>query len=370
MKTYLRWVLVCVLIISFLPFQTAQAASGIPGSPDFGYGAWLYLDGKYFDQGLALLQDLHLDWVAIEVDWAELAETSSSQINTTRLDQAVNAAAASGTAVMLSLTNAPDWAMTVNGPDASAATDLILTIWQKYGEQVFAVELFPGANTTYGWGANPNPSAYADLFLQVKNGLSQAGSPLLLIAGGLQPLQSGASSSDWNDLAFLRGLYAAGAASWMPVLSLQFSQLTGSPLQSTSEKGTTLRHYEAVRQIMNDFDHSNGLLWMTRLNAPDGTITLDDQQYASGQRQTEWLQQSLVQVRSQLYVGVVFAHNLNPAESNLSVHGRDALVLEAGSIHPFYSVFKAIIHQTNPESGPTRPGMPKSNNLLKCKYKT
>ncbi|MHB8194253.1 MAG: hypothetical protein ACYDGL_13375 [Bellilinea sp.] len=370
MKKYLSWVLVCVFLISLLPSQTAQAARGVPGSPDLGYGAWLNLSGKYFDQGLSLLPDLNLDWVAIEVDWAEMTGTSKVTLNTSRLDLAVSAAVASNTAVMLSLTNPPEWDITDAGPDAAATAELIRKLWQKYGEKITAVELFPGANTSQGWKANPNPADYAELFLSVDSQLVQAGSSILLIAGGLRPLSSSSPGTDWNDLDFLRGLYAAGAKDWMPVLSIQFSQLTGSPLQTSSGSGTILRHYEAIRQVMLDFDHANSLLWVTRINAPDGTIIPDDKQYSNRQHQTEWLQQALIQVRSQLYMGVVIAHNLNPAESNHSIYGRDALVLDAGSIHPFYSVFKAIIHQTNPESGTARPGMPKSTNLLKCKYKT
>ncbi len=368
MKKQLRWILVCALFLTLLPFQTAQAARGVPGSPDFGYGAWLFLNGKYFDQSLALLKDLQLDWVAIEVDWAALAKTSNARLDTARLDQAVNAAAASGAAVMVSLTNPPDWALTTSGPDAAAAASLILTLWQRYGEKLTAVELFPGANTRSGWGANPSPAAYAALFLQVQSQLTKAGSPVLLVAGGLRPLAGGASGKDWNDLDFLRGLYTAGANDWMNVLSVQFPRLTGSPLETPTS--TTLRHYEEIRQVMLDFNHPTGLLWVTRMNPPDGTISIEDRECTDLQSQTEWLQQALIQARSQLYMGVVFAHSLNPPESNQVVHGRDALILEAGSLHPFYSVFKAIIHQTNPETGAARPGMPKSTNLLKCKYKT
>lgn len=370
MRKHLRWILVCVLFLSLLPTQTAQAARGIPGSPDLGYGAWLFLDGRYFDQSLALLEDLKLDWVAIEIDWSLLAAKPNLPMDTTRLDQAVNASAACGTAIMISLTNPPDWAMTASGPDAAAVGTLVLNLSQRYGEKLIAVELLPGANTSAGWGTKPSPSAYASLFVQVKSQLAQSGSPLLLISGGLRPLTAGASGVDWDDLEFLRGLYAAGASEWMEVLSIQFTQLTGDPLQTRSNSGTTVRHYEEIRQVMLDFDHATGLLWVTRINPPDGTISIGDREYANRQSQTEWLQQALIQVRSQLYMGVVFTHSLNPPESNQAIHGRDALVLDSGSIHPFYSVLKAIIHHTNPDSGPVRPGMPKSTILLKSKNKT
>ena len=370
MAKILRWVLICALLIGFLPVGQAQAARGLPGSTEFGYGAWLHPNGAYFDQGLALLQDLALDWVAIEVDWASMAASPEARINFTKLDRAVATASRSGTAVLLSLTNPPDWAMTPVGPDHAATAGFLLTMSKLYGEQLCAVELFPGANTNAGWHANPNPAAYASLFKDVRVQLDGGGNPMHLIAGGLRPLTTGASTTDWNDLDFLRGLYAAGANEWMPILSIQFSQMTGHPLQTTADPGTPLRHYEQVRQVMLDNGHTTGLIWMTLFNAPDGTINVTDSQFADSQHQTEWLQQALIQVRSQLYMGVVFAHNLNPAQSIPSVYGSEALVIDRTSVHPFYSVYKAIIRQTKPDTGTPRPGRPKGTSLLKCKNKT
>lgn len=370
MKNSMRWLLVCMLLISALPAQTASAARGVPGSPDLGYGAWLHLNGQNLEHAKSLLAELHLDWLAIEIDWSAIVPDPNSSLDTSALDRVIQDSAACGTAIMLSLTDPPAWALTPAGPDPSAAADLILNLYRRFGEQISAIELFPGANTGEGWGANPDPAAYASLFLLVQSRLADAGYSPLLIAGGLRPLSTGAPGTDWNDLDYLRGLYTAGARDWMPVLSLQFTSLTGTPLQAPAAGKNLLRHYEEVRQVMLDYGHTNGLLWMTRLAAPDGTIHLNDLQFAGRQRQAEWLQQALVQMRSQLYMGVIFAHNLNTATSNLSIHGYDALILQNGSIHPFIPVFKAIIQQSNPDAGSPLPGRPKGTPFLRCKYKT
>lgn len=370
MAKILRWALICALLISFLPIRQAQAARGIPGSAEFGYGAWLHPNGAYFDQGLALLQDLALDWVAIEVDWASMAAGPEAAVDFSKLDRAVATASRSRTAVLFSLTNPPDWAMTPAGPDHAATAKFVLTLSKLYGEQLCAIELLPGANTTAAWRAQPDPASYASLFMDIRAQLDGIGNPMHLVAGGLRPLSASAPAADWNDLDFLRGLYTAGAKDWMSILSIQFPQVTGNPLQTTADGGTPLRHYEMVRQVMLDNGHVNGLLWMTLFNAPDGTISASDSQFADRQHQAEWLQQALIQVRSQLYMGVVFAHNLNPAQNKPSVYSPDALVLDRTTVHPFYSVFKAIIRQTNPDTGATRPGRSKGTNLLKCKYKT
>jgi len=369
MVNLLRRALIIALILVIIPMGQVQAARGEPGSTEFGYGAWLHPEGAYYDQGLALLKDLALDWVAIDVDWAALAPTATTPINTSNLDRAFTTASSNNTNILLSLTNPPDWAMTSTGPNAQMVAALLLDFHNRYGETLCAVELLPGANTAAGWKAIPNPADYAAFITTVSQNLAAVGVPIHLIAGGLRPPSAASSSADWDDLEFLRGLYTSGAADWMNTLSLQFTALTGQPLQNIDQVNV-FRHYEAVRQVMLENGHTSGRIWVTLINTPDGTINASDSFFADRQHQTEWLQQALIQVRSQLYVGAAFAQNLNPAQNNSGIFRSDALVIDRASVHPFYAVFKALIRQTNPETGNTRPGRPKGTTLLKCKYKT
>jgi len=371
MKRFRHAVLTAVLLLCITAPNMVQAAAGAPGSPDFGYGAWLHLDGNYLQSSLSAMAELQLDWIAIELDWSLYMPDPSTSPDMMAFDQALQSAAANNTAVMISLTNPPQWALTSSGPVADAASQIISSLAMRYPGVVQAVELFPHANTVAGWKAQPDPKAYARLVKDIKKYLNGDGINLTLAAGGLSPAVSTSSDIDMQDLDFLRGLYAAGAAQWMEVISIRFPQITGSPLKTPSGDQTyVLRHYEQVRQVMLENNHTSGLIWITQLSVPDGTIDRRDRVYLEPLRQAEWLQQAAMQIRSQLYIGVFMAQNINPPSPATSHFGRESLILKPDSVHPFYSVLKAIIQQMHPDNPQTDAGRPKGSSLLKCKYKT
>jgi len=370
MKRIVFTALILLVLLSCLAPRNVQAVAGVPGSPEFGYGAWLHPDGKYFQEGLNSLSDLQLDWIAVDLDWAKWMPDPGKTPDVSALDRVMQSAAGSGIAVMISISNPPTWAVTKQGPDAIVTSQTLVFLATRYAGILQAVELFPAANTFEGWNASPDPAAYARMYTDVKTSLTSLGIDIFLVAAGLHPVAQ-TSARAWNDLDFLRGLYAAGAAQWLDVIGLRLNHLTGNPL-NTSQEGMSfgLRHYEAVRQVMLDNNHPSGMIWITQLCVPDGTINSGDKVYQNSQRQAEWLQQTAIQIRSQLYMGVVFFQNINPPSSSAAEFGKIALILSSDSFHPFYSVLKAIIQQTHPVGQEQSSGRPKSNSLLKCKYKT
>lgn len=371
MKRFHTAALIIGILLSLFSPQKVQAAAGAPGSPDFGYGAWLHLNGNYLQNGLDSMAELKLDWIAIEVDWARWLPNPGITPDLSAMDQAMRSAAEHGSAVMISLTNPPDWALTDQGPSADAAAQLISSLASRYSGVLQAVELIPGANKTTGWKAAPVPAVYARFYTNIKNILKAQGIHLFLVAGGFSPVDAVKANGDMPDVEFLRGLYDAGAAGWLDVIGLHFSQLTGSPLNApTSNESRVLRHYEQIRQIMLENNHQSGVIWITQLSVPDGTIEIGDRVYLDPQRQAEWLQQATNQIRSQLYVGVVFVQNINPPNQSISNFGRTSLIIQADTVHPFYTVLKAIIQQAHPENPQTDAGRPKGSSLLKCKPKT
>jgi hypothetical protein len=362
--------LILILLAAIFPNSLVSAARGIPGSPDFGFGAWLHLDGDDFDHAREVASDLGLDWVAVHLDWTRVMPEISSVPDLARLDQIINTCASTGCAVMLSLTNPPPWAMGLEGPDAEISAQFIVWLANRYAPTLQAIEMYPAANTILGWNAPPNPNAYAYLFQHVRKRLVDNGSNLLLVAGGLQPLNE-IKGNDWSDVDFLNALYNAGAREWLSILSLRMQSITGEPLQSPANGETfALRRFEIIRQVMVENNHSNGMLWITLINAPGGKINPQDRLNPERQKQAEWLQKAITQIRSHLYIGVVYTHNLNsPGKSNM-VFSQDAIILTQSSFHPFYNALKAITQQTKPNSETDRPGRPKSNTLLKFTPKT
>ncbi len=365
MKNFLRsGIAVLFLLLLVIPIS---AIRGVPGSPDFGYGAWLHPHGSQVETASQVAGDLKLDWVALPLDWATAMPQHDSAPDMVALDAAMHSLKARQVAVMISLTNPPAWARSEAGINPFYTAQWLAWLSNRYPSTLQAVELFPAANTLHGWGATPNPQQYAAFFQQVQAALKEKGSRIYLVAAGLQPSGVNSNPVDWNDLEFLQQLYAAGAKEWMPLLSLQMPLLSGDPVRPPSAADRhALRHYEQVRQVMLDNGHTNGILWITLINPPNGTIKADDQHLLNGVEQAEWQKQALIQMRSQLYMGVVFIQNLNPPSSENPLFAQTSLITSQQTFHPFYSVLQALIQQTNPHAGMDRPGRPKSAPIPKC----
>jgi hypothetical protein len=67
-------VIALVLLLSNQSF-TAKAASGLPDSPEFGYGASLATMGLQVSRAMSIAPELGIDWIAVNFDWARLCLT-------------------------------------------------------------------------------------------------------------------------------------------------------------------------------------------------------------------------------------------------------------------------------------------------------
>lgn len=363
LRNLLAAVLVSVLALSTL--GSAQAARGVPGSADFGIGATVYPDGPFLTQALEIAEDLELDWISAPFVWSITQPDPAQAPQVENLDLVMQFASDHHMPVLVSLTSAPEWAKTSRGPNPEQTAQLIAWLALRYPDTLQAVELFPGANTSDGWGAEPDAHAYATLLAAASDALRQEGSQVLLIAGGLRPIVGSPTKGDITDLQFLEDLYAQGAAALMPVVSVQFTELTGVPLSFPESKGQpVLRHYEEVRRVMTANGHQNGLIWITRLSPPSGTIDASDSVYQDINMQSNWLSLAYIQLRSQLYVGVTIGQSLNP-ESGGATAGFPSMIIGENRIHPFYSVLHEMISLNKTGSVSIMPGKPKEGNLGK-----
>lgn len=346
------------IVGAVVPRMPVEAGRGIPGSPEFGYGARLELDGLYLEQALELAADIRFDWLAVPVRWSALQPGSPYAA---RLDDVMAFAARNQMAVMISLTQPPASALTASGPDPLQTATLVQSLAQRYSGTLQAVELFPAANLRAGWGAEPDPRSYASLYNQVSAQMAASNLPVLLIGGGLQPVAAAAGQMD--DLAFLQAVYDAGA--YPPVVSLLISDPDVDPLAAPggTHRGV-LRHYEEVRQVMTRSGQENCILWITAIRAPSGTINvLDDNHSTLIQLQNTWLYQAYAQMRSQLYIGVSIYQSLNPVDPASAVHA----LVTSEQYHPAASIFRDLVRQNGGTVLLPRYGRPKNEGLLKQK---
>ncbi len=354
------------LLIYLLPNAPVSAVPGTPGSSAFGFGASLDVSGQFVGDSLQLAYDLQLDWVSFELPWKLVQAEKNGPIDWTLYDPVFAQLAHYQLAALVSLTQPPDWSLTDVGPDPAAAAQFVLQLVEKYGSTVAAIEVFPAANTSEGWGARPDPTAYLTLFYTVSKQLSAVQAGVLLVAGGLVPAVDNTQADRASDLEFLRELYLAGAKDVIQVFSIRLDDLAGIP-SATSEnrQQMVLRHYEEVRDVMVKYGHQKGLLWITGLSIPS---TLENQPGMTGstaQKQAAWLSQAYQQLRSQLYIGVAFLNQLNPPADGAPLPAGVSLILPSGDLHPIYRILRDQIAQNSSGAANPRPGRPKGNSLTK-----
>jgi len=363
-KRLIGILVLAAVIITILPVSTAKAVRGAPGSAEFGFGAFIDISGQYVSDGIQLANNLQLDWVNLEIPWKLLQPDKNSKIDWKPVDQTLAGLANYKIAALASITQPPAWALTSAGPDASLTAQFIQQVLQKYGNTVTALELFPAANTRQGWGSNPDPAAYMSLWKAISKSLPAANKQVLLVAGGLVPVVPSKDAQD--DLAFLQGMYQAGAATVIQVISLQMHDLIGSPADPPDQKDSRyLRHYEQLREVMLKNKHDKGIVWITDLSAPSDLTQYGESSASFPQKQAAWLSQAFQQIRSQLYIGVAFLDRLNPAANPDAQEEVTSLITQTGDLHPIFRVMRDQVAQNSSGSSDPRPGRPKSDTLIK-----
>jgi hypothetical protein len=310
---------IALLIVSAAAPVMAQ--EGLPGSPEFGYGACLDLEGYHIAESVQIARNYGLDWITIDFSWGKYWSDSGSAPNWEALDRAMGQIQGTDLAVMLAITEAPGWALDARGPNIDATSSLALEIMRRYPNNLRAIELFPSANTPSGWGSTPNPQAYAELINAVQFALNDQGFNHTVIAVGLD-----ASSGSQSALQFLQELYAANSSFFYPVISLHLPYIAHAPGTNPKDASShTLRFYEDARQIMLDNGQQNGLLWITRF---DWSTT----EFNQSQDQVTWLQQAFLTMRSQLYIGMASYYCLNATTSSTNLiasNGAPSVVFDA-----------------------------------------
>jgi hypothetical protein len=332
------------IIISALPISTVDAARGVPGNPEFGYGISLSSkQGKdidvYTTTFRVFTQEIKPDWLAIDLDWASLQPALNQPINLAEIDKLIEFAASNKYPVLLKLSRAPFWAQTAFGPEKEFTRQLVFDLVNRYPDVLKAIEIFPSANTLEGWGALPDAQAYTHLFNYLSQSLpQQTETPILLVAAGLRLVNKATRSQmDMDALEFMRGLYQSGIKDSMPVLSLQYESISGEALDPIGADRIPLRYYEEVRRVMLENDHAAGLIWITNLPASDTTAN-----------SIEWLESACHLLRAQLYIGAVFINI--PVGASDSDFSNGALIFNLNQMDNLLKLIKKLIFQTRPET--------------------
>lgn len=344
-----RFVFCCSLICCLL-FSTNQVIASFDYSDAaFQLGTTLYEQGPQMDYALRVLQDASFDWVAIEVNWAEIQPEASQPINTQKLDLIIRSLQSSQQKLFIRLVNAPQWVLTTTGPDIQSTVQCIAQIINLY-PAIQAVEVFPGANLQHLWGTTPSAEHYMSLLSSVSAYFQQNQMNTLLIAGGLLQLNPENNQQGILDLTFLQSMYDFGLKNLPAVLSLQFENIIADPeMPALSATDLTMRHYELIRQVMiHNLDQSR-MMWITKLTPPGqaGETNL-------AENQAQWMDKALTLIRSQLYIQVCILQPINPEKQ--STTNQFSLITLEGTLNPIINIFPFYALKLNNSF---------SNNVLK-----
>jgi hypothetical protein len=191
----------------------AQAAPAfkLPTNPDFAAGV------NIADLGLAyLVNDLGFAWTKGYVNWATV-EPEKGEFRWIDPDNITEAFGDQELKILMRVHGTPDWARPADTHFSHPPTDMadfgrfMTALATRYKGQVAAYEIWNEPNLNYEWGyLEPDPAAYTEMLKVAYTAVKKADPAALVISGGLATTGDG-SETAYGDLAFLQGMYEAGA---------------------------------------------------------------------------------------------------------------------------------------------------------------
>lgn len=332
--------LAIVLVVFLLVPSAAQAFSGLPNSPLFGFGVRIDPYGELTTASIATAAAQKMDWIAIDFDWTRQSQGESGNLDLSLIDPLIDQARTHELNVLLAITHPPAWVLSSSGPDAARVSELVTTLVDRYNGIVLAVELFPGANTSSLWGAYPNPQAYLNMLYLAQTGLYDKGLKAIVIPS-VTPIDPAQPENNIDDLAFINALYNNNGLPFMQVIGIRYNRIVGDVMAPPDPaQREILRHYEEVRSLMLEHNHQEGKIWITgfswvaQTNSQGSALTMEEQAL--------WLTQSFQLLRGQLFIGAAFFDYGNPSNVS-SEQTHPTLLLADSNPHPAFQMIAQVI---------------------------
>ncbi len=222
-------------------------------------------------RSLQLVREMGAPWIVEFFPWAYY-QAADGDIAWEHPDQVVTHAHAQGVTIIARLGLTPDWARPPDTPltylDEDAYDDFALfaaAFAERYQDQVDYLIIGNEPNLSYEWGyRSTTPTDYANLLKAVYPAVKAANPDMQILAGALAPtLEPEGSPWGWNDLAYLAGMYEAGAADYFDGLAVHAYGLTFPALSDPDPAILNFRRVELVRQVMVEQGDSEKSIYVT-----------------------------------------------------------------------------------------------------------
>ena len=215
-------------------------------------------------RSLQLVREMGAPWIVEFFPWAYY-HAEDGGIAWEHPDMVINHAAAQGLTVVARIGLTPGWARPPETPltylDESAYDDFAhftAAFAGRYQGNVTHIIIGNEPNLSYEWGyRHTTPQDYVDLLQVVYPAVKMANPDVVVLAGALAPtLEPAGSPWGLNDLDYLAGMYAAGAADYFDALAVHAYGLTFPPEAEPGPDRLNFRRIELVRQVM--VEHGDG----------------------------------------------------------------------------------------------------------------
>jgi len=305
-------------------------------TPMFDYGIEAFFDNQDASKVTQQITALAMHWAKVTVSWREY-EASKGNIDYPRLDTIVDALEAGKLNILLTVTDAPDWARSShieNGPpdDFADYAAFVSALATHYAGRVRAYEIWNEPNLRREWNSNTHPisaQSYADLLRGAYAAIKAADPAATVVSAGLAPTGFNDGINAIDDRLFLAALYPLGLTDISDAIGAHPFGF-GNPPDSVccSAPDGVLTHYghpsfyfldtlHDYHQIMLDNGDLNRQIWVTQFGwgtSEDGAPPSNNSRYVSYnslQKQAQYTARAFGLGATSGFVGVMIVYNLN-----------------------------------------------------------
>ena len=195
-------------------------------SPDYGMHVFMWWKPDTALRDLGLVQDMGFTWVKQKFPWREIEGIEKGQYDWYRTDYIVAETEKAGLKLLVRLDQQPYWAEPAdnqwqqNGPPGNVAdfADFCGAVAARYRGRIGAYQVWNEPNLSREWGSRPpDPAAYTELLRVCYTAIKAADPKAIVVSAGLAPTGTDTAEA-MPDVAFLQGMYDAGAAAYFDVL--------------------------------------------------------------------------------------------------------------------------------------------------------
>ena len=282
MKQHALWLIVCtfLLVTTGCSAEQPDLRGPVPikqlfDSPAYGIHTSFWWKPDVAWRDLDKVKELHFQWVKQPIAWRNIENNQvAGAYDWYRLDHVIIPAIEErGLRLMVRLDSPPTWALG-DQPERGLSTPpkdpadfgrFCFVLADRYKGRIHAYQVWNEPNLSREWGDQmPDPIGYTALLKACYEGVKSADPDAIVVSAGLAPTCNDDAQAT-NDMAFLEGMYKAGAAAYFDVLGVNAPGFNQPPEAGAKGKRTDqnciehsyrFRHVEEMRQIM--LDHGDG----------------------------------------------------------------------------------------------------------------